>query len=137
MSAFFCLDYQYFDHSVFSVDFNADFTPDFPTPSKQKESGATKPDDTPRQWTLFSTSPGGPLKIRDEESGEIFTIINEVPEPPPAEDLGSRAEEAKMYAGEEEEEEEDVGWCSLYLISKLLGLGLLIAGLAGMVIIAL
>ena len=91
-----------------------------------------KPEDTPRQWTLFSTSPGGPLKIRDEESGEIFTIINEVPEPPPAEDLGSG--EAKMYAGEEEE---DVGWCSLYLISKLLGLSLLIAGLAGMVIIAL
>ena len=136
MSAFFCLDYQYFDHSVFSVDFNADFTPDFPTPSKQKESGATKPDDTPRQWTLFSTSPGGPLKIRDEESGEIFTIINEVPEPPSAEDLESGAGEAKMCAGEEEEKE-DVGWCSLYLISKLLGLGLLIAGLAGMVIIAL
>ena len=95
-----------------------------------------KPEDTPRQWTLFSTSPGGPLKIRDEESGEIFTIINEVPEPPPAEDLGVEAGEAKMYAGEGEEEE-DVGWCSLYLISKLLGLSLLIAGLAGMVIIAL
>ena len=59
-----------------------------------------------------------------------------MPEPPPAEDLESGAGEAKMYAGEEEEEE-DVGWCSLYLISKLLGLGLLIAGLAGMVIIAL
>ena len=57
-----------------------------------------------------------------------------MPEPPPAEDLESGAGEAKMYAGEEEE---DVGWCSLYLISKLLGLGLLIAGLAGMVIIAL
>ena len=60
-----------------------------------------------------------------------------MPEPPPAEYLESGAGEAKMYAGEEEEEEEDVGWCSLYLISKLLGLGLLIAGLAGMVIIAL
>ena len=56
-----------------------------------------------------------------------------MPEPPPAEYLESGAGEAKMYAGEEE----DVGWCSLYLISKLLGLGLLIAGLAGMVIIAL
>ena len=103
-------------------DLNADFSPSF---SLKKESGIV--DKEPEQWTLFSFSPSGPLKVRDEETGEIFTVINELPIEN-TEDIDnddSQTEEAK---------EDDVGWCSVYLIIRVIGLLALIAGLAGMVI---
>ena len=110
-------------------DLNTDFSPSF---SLKKESGIVDKEpehfeSPPKQWTIFSFSPSGPLKVRDEETGEIFTVINELPIEN-TEDIDnddSQTEEAK---------EDDVGWCSVYLIIRVIGLLALIAGLAGMVI---
>ena len=83
----------------------------------------------PKQWTLFSFSPSGPLKVRDEETGEVFTVINEIP-------IESTEEKDNMesHHKEEEDDEDDVGWCSMYLLIRVFGLFVLIAGLAGMVL---
>ena len=80
----------------------------------------------PKQWTLFSFSPSGPLKVRDEESGEIFTVINEIPIENLDENTGSHHKE--------EDDEDDVGWCSIYLLIRVFGLLVLIGALAGMVL---
>ena len=109
-------------------DFNADFTTDTneapKTPEKVYE---------PKQWTIFSFSPNGQLKVKDEETGEIFTIINEFPIV--EESVKDPEDIIKEY--DFVEDEEDIGWCSLYLIMRLFGLGLVVAALAGLIIIAL
>ena len=80
----------------------------------------------PKQWTLFSFSPSGPLKVRDEETGEVFTVINEI-------QIESTDENMESHH-KEEDDEDDVGWCSIYLLIRLFGLLVLIGGLAGMVL---
>lgn len=87
----------------------------------------------PKLWTLLSFSPTGPFKVRDDETGEIFTVINEFPVEEPEESNEVVVNENDKIL----DDEDDVGWCSLYLISRVLGLGLLCAGIAGMVLIAL
>ena len=115
---------------LFSGDLNADFSQSYSL-KKQVAVVEAEPEHfarTPKQWTLFSFSPSGPLKVRDEETGEIFTVINEIP----VEDTGAK-ENIESHKGEEDDEE-DVGWCSVYLLIRVFGLFVLIAGLAGMVL---
>ena len=81
----------------------------------------------PKQWTLFSFSADGQFQVRDEETGEIFRIFNQHPEPEP------ESEGSEEDAGGEKE----LSWCSLYLISKIFGLAVMMAGLAGMIVLAL
>jgi len=110
-----------------------DFKPEYDNDvsiKKEKEETTIIP---PKQWTLFSFSASGPLQVKDEETGEIFTIINEMPiEEDNQIDEFNVKEDVPIL-----DEEDDIGWCSLYLIGRIIGLGLVIAGLAGMVIIAL
>ena len=80
----------------------------------------------PKQWTLFSYSATGQFQVRDEETGEIFQIFNQQPEPEPEDS------EEEAAGGEKE-----ISWCSLYLISRIFGLALMMAGLAGMIVLAL
>ena len=80
----------------------------------------------PKQWTLFSYSPDGQFQVRDEETGQIFQIFNQQPEPEP------ESEDSEEAGGEKE-----MSWCSLYLVSKIFGLALMMAGLAGMIVLAL
>ena len=87
----------------------------------------------PKLWTLLSFSPTGPFKVRDDETGEIFTVINEFPLDEPEESNEVAVNENDKIL----DDEDDVGWCSLYLISRVIGLGLVCAGIAGMVLIAL
>ena len=81
----------------------------------------------PKQWSLFSYSADGQFQVRDEETGEIFQIFNQQPEPQP------ESEDCEEDAGGEKE----ISWCSLYLISRIFGLALMMAGLAGMIVLAL
>ena len=69
------------------------------------------------------------LKVRDEETGEIFTVINEIP-------IENKEEEENIesHNKEDDNDEEDVGWCSVYLLIRVFGLFVLIAGLAGLVL---
>ena len=66
--------------------------------------------------------------MRDEETGQIFQIFNQQPEPQPD------SEDSEEAAGGAEKE---MSWCSLYLVSKIFGLALMMAGLAGMIVLAL
>ena len=81
----------------------------------------------PKQWTLFSFSAEGQFQVRDEETGEIFQIFNQQPEP------GPESVDSEEAGGGEKE----MSWCSLYLLSKIFGLALMMAGLAGMIVLAL
>ena len=100
--------------------------------SKSEQVSESQVPNTAKQWTLLSFSPTGPMKVKDDETGEIFTIINEFPQQEDNTENTSVKETDKII-----DEEDDVGWCSLYLISRVLGLAIVCAGIAGMVIIAL
>ena len=82
----------------------------------------------PKQWTLFSFSADGQFQVRDEETGEIFYIYNQQPEPETTEDNDEE---------EKGEDEEEISWCSIYLCSKIFGLLLMMGGLAAMVVVAI
>ena len=112
-------------------DFKSDYNDDVPVKKEKEETFVTMT--PPKQWTLFSFSANGPLKVKDEETGEIFTIINEIP-------ILEDSQNDEYNVKENEpilDEEDDISWCSFYLIGRIIGLGLVIAGLAGMVYIAL
>ena len=120
-------------HTTFKLflgDLNADFSQSYSL-KKQGAVVEAEPEhyeSPPKQWTLFSFSPSGPLKVRDEETGEVFTVINEIP-------IESTEEKDNMESqSKEEDDEDDVGWCSIYLLIRVFGLFVLIAGLAGMVL---
>ena len=111
-------------------DYNSDFT------NAETNTAAKTPEKVhdPKQWTIFSFSPNGPLKVRDEETGEIFTIINEFPIV--EEESVKYPEESKLKEYEFLDDEEDIGWCSLYLFVRLFGLFLLVGGLAVLIFVA-
>ena len=85
------------------------------------------PAPAPKPWTLFSFSGDGQFQVRDEETGEIFYIYNTQPE----------TELEENDEKEEEDGEEEISWCSVYLCSKIFGLFLMMGGLAAMVVVAL
>ena len=96
-------------------DFSTEFTIDKNV--AQEKTDPSPP--SPKKWKLISLAQNVPFQIKDEDTGEIFTVICEMPE---AEvDEGNENVENVKENATLIDEEDEMSWCSAYLFIRVIG----------------
>ena len=92
-------------------DFSTEFTIDKHVVHEKNEPSPP----SPKKWKLLPLAQNIPFQVKDAETGEIFTVICEMPEAEVEEGNNNVKEDALLI-----DEEDELSWCSAYLFIRVI-----------------